>query len=276
MPRYTQYRAGSLAGSSADTSRGPSANIWFDYDPEMHESGSGPSAVCLWDDFIMGDETVVTSGSVLPGLGRYEVFKSPAATITYENGLGGHLKLLDTTDTDTSTIAAIATNYQVTQDGGAFWFEVRMKMSSVATNENSWFIGMLDAVALAEAVPVDADGTMTDNDFFGFHQGEAATTTFDSVYRSGAGTLATENDEIGALAADTFVKLGMKYDPRDYKLSYYVDGVIQATKTTVPDDTGTTFPADEIVRPVIQCKGGPAGSATFMTVDWWKVAQIVT
>jgi hypothetical protein len=65
----------------------------------------------------------------------------------------------------------------------------------------------------------------------------------------------------------------MKFDPSDNKLRFYINGAEQAATYTVPNATGTDFPADVALKPIIGQLLGASASYT-LTVDWLRVAQM--
>ena len=66
--------------------------------------------------------------------------------------------------------------------------------------------------------------------------------------------------DIGTLAVDTYVKLGFVFNPNGNVLTPYINGVAQSDTKTIPDATGTDFPADTETA----------------TLDWWRCAQLRT
>jgi hypothetical protein len=106
----------------------------------------------------------------------------------------------------------------------------------------------------------------------GFHHQEANTTAFDTSYKANAVTAVEVNSDVGELEVGTYVKLGMKFDTSNNLLTFYIDGVAQAASKTIPDATGTDFPADVLMAPVIAMTLANSAEET-VTMDWWKIVQ---
>lgn len=229
----------------------------------------------IYDDFVdaglTGTITTIISDA---GAGRYLVFGSTGATIAPDYALGGGLILAnDNTDNDAVSITTKQRPFQITSGGTDLWFEARVKFSTITTNKQAWICGLMDGTAQTATVPLTATGTIADVNFVGFHKPEANTTAFDASYKADGVTAVEVNSDIGTLAAATYIKLGMKYTTANNQLSFYVNGVKQTTSKTIPNATGTDFPADTLLAPVLGIVNA-AGEVSTATIDWWKIVQL--
>ncbi len=135
-------------------------------------------------------------------------------------------------------------------------------------------MGLIEDTAGTVAVPLLTTGELADKNLIGFHRPEANTTTFNGSYKSNGNTAVVSNSGIGALTAATYVKLGFTFNQRnDNKVRWFVNNVEQATAKTVPDNTGTDFPADVALGWMIAMAVGAAASDNTLTADWIRVAQ---
>lgn len=280
MDTLVQHRR----NGSAHTGRGPSPNIWapFPWMACIEDPGLG---FVEFQDFVSGGLiTAPTTHAALVGL-PISGFSSSAGQITYGNGTYttdqavGTLVLAETTTRESTSIRSDAVPYRISANYGMLCFEARIKISTVATNEIGFFVGLLEDETLTVDIPIVGTGSDTgalaDKDLVGFHKPKANTTTFDGGYKAGGVTAVVSNDEMGTLAADTYIKLGMVFDPNNSnKLAWYVNGVKQATEKTIPDNTGTDFPADVNLGWCIALAVGSAASDNTLTVDWIRVGQL--
>lgn len=270
----------------AVTRRGPSPAIWSDCPwADMREDpGRG---ITEWYDFTEGGLiTAPTTHAALVGL-PISGFSSSASQISYGNAVyttsvndAGVLVLAETTTRESTSIRSDVVPYRLSANFGKLWFEARIKIATVATNECSFFVGLFEDETLTVDIPVIAAGADThlvaDKNMVGFKKPVADTTTFDAMYRADGQAAVVVHDGLGTLAADTYIKLGFKFDPNDSnRLYYYVDNEKQlpTTVVTVPDNTGTSFPADVALGWLIGMSVGTAASDNTLKIDWIRVAQ---
>lgn len=226
------------------------------------------------DDFTdVGLPGTITMATSWAGIGRYLVFGGAGATITPDNALGGGLTL-SLTDIDQAVSIVTKQNpFQITSGAGDLWFEARVKFSTITANEQAWFVGLTSIITQSATVPLTATGALADVNLVGFHKPEANTTKFDASYKADGVTAVEVNSDIGALAVDTYVKLGMKFSTANNRLEFYVNGVKQANGKTIPNATGTDFPADVPMAPTFALLAATNDTET-ATIDWWKIAQL--
>lgn len=219
---------------------------------------------------LAGTITTIISDA---GLGRYLIFGGASATATPLAGAGGGLALT-LTDKDQGISITTKTNpFKITAGSGDLWFEARCKFSTVTTNEQGWLVGLTSVITQSATVPLTAASAIADVNFIGFHKPEANTTAFDASYKADGVTAVEVNSDIGTLVAAGFVKLGMKYSTANNELAFYVDGVKQTTTKTIPDGTGTDFPADVFMAPTFALMAA-TDDTEYGAIDWWKCYQL--
>jgi hypothetical protein len=219
------------------------------------------------DAGLAGTITTIISDA---GLGRYLAFGDAGATIVPDALIGGGLALTnDATDKDQVSISTKATPYQIISTAGDFWFEARVKVNSVTTQVAGIAVGLMDSTAQATAVPmVDDTAALADINFIGFNKLAVSTTSINAVYK--ANTKTESATASISLAANTYVKLGLKYTAGG-TLKYYIDGVLIKTVTSTVI-ASIEFPGDVTLRPVASVTNGTSG-ASILTLDWWKCFQ---
>ena len=272
---------------SAVTSRGPSPAIWADCPVKdmLEDPGIG---IYQFEDFTSGGLlTAPTTHAALVGI-PYSGFSSSAAQISYGNPTfttttedRGTLVLEETTTRESTSFRSDIVPFRLSANFGKLWFEARIKISTVAADEVSFFIGLFEDETLTVDIPVIAAGADThliaSKNLVGFKKPVADTTTYDAIYRADGQTAVVVHDGLGTLAADTYIKLGFVFDPADSnRLYYYVNNEKQVPTTlvTVPDNTGTTFPADVPLGFVMGMSVGTAASTNQFTCDWFRIAQL--
>ena len=265
----------SIKYRGANSDRGPSPNLWHDcpWSDLVEDPNLGYT---FFDDFVSGWGTTPTITTAV-NLGPYTAFGSSGATITYETDVrGGVVVLTEATDNEAISLITESLPFQISADLGKLWFEARIKTSTITADEQAWFVGLAGAMTQSATVPLTAAGALADINICGFHQPEGNTTAFDTSYKANGVTAVEVNSDVGTLAVDTFVKLGMKFDPKDSnQLTFYIDGSEQASKQTIPDDTGTDFPADVQMGLAI-AKVMANGASETLHMDWWRAAQLAS
>ena len=241
----------------------PSQVIWADC-PLLEMMVDGRGAYFI-EDFVSGGGADGTSGS-------FGAFLDAGSTLTYANEVNGALVLTEATNDEAVSIFG-GPAFQITQNGGKFWFEARVKTSNITAAKQAFFVGLMDSTAASEVVPLAADGALADVNCVGFHAEEGNTTAFDTSYKADGVTAVVVNENVGTLAVDTYVKLGMRFDPFDATLRFYIDGVEQASSKVIPNATGTDFPANVAMKWFIGQHLAASETET-LTIDWVRVAQL--
>ena len=273
MSNDTQYRS----TFAANTDRGPSPTIWGSCPVERILAGT-IDGIHVFNDFITGGKiTIPTTEAALVGL-PLNGFGSAGSTLAYSQvkNDGGVLILAETTASEGFILRDVAAPFQVSSGVGNLWFEARVKPLLIATTEMAFVVGLMDTTAASATAPLTmTTGAVADVNFVGFHKPVANTTAFDTSYKANGVTLVEVNSDVGALVAATYVKLGMMFNTSDNKLSFFINGVKQANTKTVPNDTGTDFPADVALGIVAGMCVGAAASDNELHVDWWRCAQLI-
>lgn len=269
-----------------DTARRPSASIWKDCPIARLKEDAGVG-IFFRDDFVqtalLATPTITTQAYYNNG---WKAFGSAGGTLLSaftENG--GGLKADETDDNEGVNFATLATPFKIAPGKGDFWYEARLKVSTITANDGSFLAGLMDAQTLTVIKPITALGALADVNFFGFRSLEATPQKVDTIYKAdGVTAVVVKTDILGgcptttALVADTYVKLGMRFQPYGSPyganvLSFYVNGFKLPDQKTIPTAAGTDFPNDVQMGLVFAYLCGSSNDSTF-TVDWVQCAQI--
>jgi hypothetical protein len=167
-------------------------------------------------------------------------------------------------------------------ENGVVAFECRIKVATITTGDLRLFFGLAEAgCADDDAIFSDTAATFGDKDYIGFMIKEADGASLIRVFHKASGTQDAQ-DTGDDLVVDTWVKLGLVYDPNgpsNAKVKFFVDGDectnfadVRCDSTDLADDTN--FPSGEELAPCINLKGGATVAATdYVHVDWWAVGQ---
>lgn len=265
---------------AANTSANPSPAIWARFPTET--VAQDPSkGYHLFERFLHGGLiTSPTTEAALVGL-PYNGFGSSGATITYNNATAapGGIILTEATDNEAVFFIQKTKPVQISANLGLMCFEARVKISNITTM--NLVVGLWDDVTVTVDIPLSSANppvTATTGNLVGFFMREAGAAVDTMYYADDSGSTVDDETVVQAgvhtMVADTYVKLGMVFEPLNgNKLSYWVNGVRQTSTVTVPDATGTTFPADRQLGVLIGHKQG-ATAACLTTINWFRLGQL--
>ena len=160
--------------------------------------------------------------------------------------------------------------------------EARIKRTSVTNDHTAFAFGLGEPAFCAANALVDNTGAMVaaGKDFVGFQALCASNSEIDTIYTiGGTATVVQVKDNAATSVADTWMKLGVVYDPlgaANKKLKFFVDGVeLDDSVTDAIIAAGTAFPTDEEMTLVLLTKNGDAGTTAHGTFcDWWAVGTL--
>lgn len=159
--------------------------------------------------------------------------------------------------------------------------EIRMKRTSVTDDHTAFAWGLGEPGFCTAEGLVDNTGAMyaAGKDFIGFQTLCASNEEIDTIYTiGGTATVNQVKDNAGTAVADTWIKLGLVYDPRaeaNKKMKFFIDGVeLGDYVTDSVISTGTAFPTDEELTLVLLTKNGDGNTTAHGTfADWWAIGS---
>lgn len=275
-----------VRSSTADTSRGPSPNIWHDCPvlEIMEDPGVGWG---FFDDFL--DVWLDGTQSTEIAWGRYKVFNTGSGSVSADETVnsvetaGGLIEVTCDTDNDSGSFATQAEPFRLSgaaSTGNKLWFECRLSTSSIATNGVGWLLGLAETQlwTLATGVPFNAEGSTITNtaSFIGFNYPEDDTTTLDTVYSDRATSFTQVKDAGITIAANTFLKLGMTYDPQNTveTIVFYANGVPLVDVISSSTLTGLTNLDAGTLGLIFAQVADSSGTAITTHLDWWRCYQL--
>ncbi len=193
---------------------------------------------------------------------------------------GGIISGLCDTDGDSMAIGTYASPFLLTTTmSGKLWFEARIATTSILTDMGQIFCGLCEnrVAAFSSTVPLGNGDTLnTSNAMIGFRRAEDGLGVLDTIYGDHSATAGV----IGAaanstLAANTWIKLGMVFDPSDALrcVRFFVDGVECLTAMTKAALLALTYVDVSGLGPCLAFYADSAGTADYLYLDWWRVAQ---
>lgn len=273
----TQQYRGSRNSGLVDTSRGPSQSIWADC-PLLEIFNGVTDGVLFFDEFQNGPRVAAAAEAAYMGAGGgYRGFADTGGLVADGGEIGGTLVLSSDGDNEGASFRTSCAAFQIGRGLGKLWMEARVKTSTIVDTKHNLFVGMMADAALTAVLPITALGAIADVNIVGFHRTEAALggAVMSTVYKADGIAAVTVQDGGVALAADTYVKLGMVFDPADNSLAFYRNGQRLANSYTIPAAAGTDFPNDVRLGFVIAVLNATASTPGSSEIDWVKVCQLL-
>jgi hypothetical protein len=251
-----------------NSTREPSPEIWADLDKSLHVVPG--RFVHVFEDFNIFP-TVAAGAEAALGNG-YKGFASTGGSGAVADETGGVLTLSSDGDDESCGLAALQKCVKISRSTGKVWFECRVKSSTITDTKHAFFFGLGDTLTLSATVPLTAAGALADENVVGFHRPEGDGDGVDFSYKADGVTAVIVNSDLATLVSDTYVKLGFVYDPQDYSLTAYVNGVANSTTKTIPSAAGTDFPNDVNLGFVAGIVNATASTPGSSSIDWYRLA----
>jgi hypothetical protein len=222
---------------SQATDRGYSGGLWDDCPVTISDIENNPTLGWAFDDDFTAFPLAGTQTTEI-GHGKYKLFNTGAGTVAplaLVNSVvkpGGLLSILTDTNNDSGSIAQAYPSFFLSGDpatSGKLWFEARVAISSIATDGIGFMLGLAETTlwTLATGVPFNGGDAITNGaSFIGFRKEEDGLGVLDTVYSDRATSFTNIGDAASSLAANTFIKLGLKYDPTNANacVTFWVNG----------------------------------------------------
>ena len=224
------------------------------------------------------------------GFDKYKVFATSGSAVDSVSAVnsvevpGGLLRLGCDTDDESASIAQAYPSFLMTglaSNSGKLWFECRIALSSIAVSTIGFFIGLgeTELFTLATGVPFNAGDAITNGgSLIGFRKLEDGLGVVDTAYSDRATSFTNIGDDATTIsAANTFVKLGMVYDPKETTncVRFFADNrelTTKFSKTALQALTNLDANALGLICAII---ADASGTSTKLYMDWWRCAQLI-
>lgn len=267
---------------------GPSPAIWADC-PVLEMIADPAVGFYFFDDFVTFP--VIPTITSEAGVGNhYKAYNTGDGTITLPTSVnstetpGGVIAMRTDTDGDQGALATVATPFRLsgTTSHGKLWFEARIATTQILTNDAQIFVGLgeTDGLTLAAAVPL-ADGNACANGgaMIGFGRDEDGLGVLQTRYADRATSWTAVDATAGTIAALTWTKVGMVWDPNvknQYgdNLSFYQDGTLLDTGLTNAEIAALTNLDANNLGLLMAIFADSSGTSSYLYMDWWRAGQL--
>lgn len=259
-------------GPTEVTDRELSPAIWADF-PAAEITENPTLGFFLVEDFTNQPDVAAGAQALY---GNYKGFASTGGSVVNVAAVAGGQKVFSSDgDNEGASMGQAAFPVMISRSHKLTCWEARVKFSSIADANTGGFAGLLESASLSATVPIAADGTLSDNNLVGFHRLEGDGDKLDVVYKANGVTQVTLLADAVTLVADTFVKIGLRFEPTNSIGSYYirffannVELIPTNGRYQIPSAAGTDFPNDVTLGWVLAMLNATASSPGTMTADW--------
>jgi hypothetical protein len=279
-----QYSGSSLADTSSSLS-----NFWGDC-PLSDIRGGLRRGWWQSDDFAEWAPIGFATGALQTtegGIsGKYKVYSATAGTWVPVNAVpttdigGGLIRGNADSTGDQVSLAFGAAPFLLNNTCGKLWCEVRLAVTSILTNMSQIFVGLGETTVmlLGAAQPLgDTDIANATGALIGFNTLEDGLGVLNSCYEDRSTTWTNVKAGLTTgLAANTFIKLGMVYNPNDSTnaITFYVNGVRQANVISATTLAALTSLDVKGLGLCVAMYADTGGTANYLYLDWWHAYQL--
>lgn len=244
--------------------------------------------VALYEDFSTWNKTPGTTEGNWTGTTGWAQFTSGTATLTAiaptattKAGIPSRGITIGTADDNgIHAYRAMSNGFMLNRANQKLYFEICLKKSSVANTILEFAAGFIETVAFDATHPFTTTAaTMSDNNMVILHSTESNGDAGNTEYTANGVTAVVVGTDELTFVADTFTKIGMKFEPRGdkfgaYTLSFYQDGTRLSSAKIIPDSNGTDFPTDVAMQPFFGIRNAAGSSPGTVSVKWLAAAQL--
>lgn len=275
MPLNTVRHKGNL--STANTDINPSPGLWGDFPFDDILAGVTPGYARHIDFNRTKLSTNINAAEAYWADGL-KAFGSDGATVSAVDAIGGGVTIGSDGDNEGASFGMATYPFQISRSHKTLVFEASVKTSTITDTKHGFFLGLIDSSALSATVPIAAAGTLADENLVGFHRLEGDGDYVDTVYKANGVTQVTVQSDAQVLVADTWIKLGFKYEPQNtngsYILTFYADNLPLTTTYQVASADGTDFPNDVRLGFVFAVLNATASTPGTSSIRWARIAQL--
>ncbi len=220
-------------------------------------------------------------------LGRYKVYNTGSGKVIPDAlphassplGTGGIISMLCDTDGDQSVIGTHQCPFSLASTAGPLWFEARIATTAITTTMTHIFVGLGNNfdVTFGAAIPLaNANALGTAVAAVGWNRLESGLGVLNTSYCDEAAAWTDVQATAGSIAANTWVKLGMYFNPADSSraLRFFANGAECVSAITASTLSGLTHLDASGLGFCFAQFADSGGTANYAYCDWYKIAQL--
>lgn len=265
--------------------------IWADCPLDLLRTGEISGALIEqngWGNFpLAGTQTTEIGHSIWKVFATATGTIAPVSSVNSTEMIGAPLQFSSGATGDNETLS-IAQSYPcflmsgLTTNSGKLWFEVELAINTIAVSTLGWMAGLAETElwTLATGVPFNSGDAITNSaSFIGFRKEEDGLGVVDTVYSDRATSFTNIGDAEGSMAANTFIKYGLVYDPKEATncVTFYENGIALTTKfsrTNITDRTNLDANSLGIIISQINDSGASSAGDCKLWIRRVRCAQL--
>ena len=270
---------------TSDNGYAPSATIWKDIKiTDLQRQGNGNNGFFQRINFANFRTSTNVNAAEAYWCNGLKAFGSNGGAIAAIDAQGGGITISSDGDNEGVSIGSMVFPFQISRSHKKLAFEARVKTSTIADTKHGWFLGLVGKTAitttdsvLTATEPIAAAGTIADTNIVGFHRLEGDGDYVDTIYKADGVTQVTVQSDAQVLVADTWIKLGFRYEPvgpaGQYYIRFFANGLPLSTAYQVASAAGTDFPNDVrlgFLFALLNATGTTPGTSS---IQWAQIAQ---
>jgi hypothetical protein len=262
----------------SDNGYAPSPSLWKDFRvQDLLRKAPGNDGLFVRYDFANFRTSTNINASEAYWCNGLKAYGSDGGAIAALAAQGGGITLSSDGDNEGVAIGSMVFPFQISRSHKKLAFEARIKTSTITDTKHGFFLGLGDSMTLSATVPIAAAGTLaTTTNIVGFHRLEGDGDYVDAVYQANTVTPVTVEADSQVLVADTWIKLGMRYEPSGpegrYYLRFFANG-LRIASVQVASAAGTDFPNDVQLGFVFALLNATASTPGNTSIQWAQIAQ---
>ena len=260
----------SYRSATAVVSGRPSPKIWADC-PVISFLKDPSKGFHEFEDFLSP-----AAGATTVAGHRFYSYIDTNGTLVLSDDEKGVLRIMTDEDDNDALVLITGNNTSgcitpANASKNKWWFEARIKCATITDGDVALFVGLTEEGQAADTKPMADDGThaINDIDHVGFHVAGDDGDGVNLVWNL-SGQTAQSTADVHTLEADTWVQLGLKYEPKDNKVHVYVDGV--ENKDAAFLMSHASAPADCLAVCLAIKADGTCAVTDYLYVDWVRYA----
>lgn len=260
----------------------------------------GPLATIPWNDLLFNPESGrhilqdfttfgghadASGGALTPVAGVFNAYIYQGGFINNAAYIHGGITMGSDGDNEGVTLQPNTSAFQIINDGsvGKLIFGARFKTSTITDTKHGFYIGLTEQLAaggtngnfLAAAKPIGTNGTLTDNNFIGFHRLEGDGDQIDVVYKADGQTQQSPITDGLTLVADTWYVVALVFDPQRGDIQLFLNSATASTTLiTRANIAAATFPSDVLLTPTFGLMNATGTTPGNTTLDYIVCAQM--
>lgn len=276
-----------IGSKQVNAGRGPSPALWGDCPVTSYGSHiQGKQGIVEFNEFLGFKNFGEVSSETYQdqGLNAFSSASTTGTVVTVEaTGLLGALRLTPAANNTVVHVRSASIPVRIARGKGDVWFEARVVTSTIGDTTHSFVVGLMDSTGLSATVPLGTAGALgtVSGVFFHRQHGSGGGSKLSLRYKSGSMSAVTVVDTLATLAADTPVKVGLKFlDDAEGLVRFYVNGLEQASlrvPASAPGagDNAAGFPNDVNLGLVFGVRSATDSGAGNSSLDWYKIIRRV-